>query len=89
MAARQGLMLVRSRARDPMSLSYGRYMLLDPAAGWDDVFGVVRGEPGATLAETELWLRRPRAARTRKKFPVMVTADESRGDARKRARVAK
>ena len=94
MAARQGLVLHRSRDRDPMSLSYGRYLLLDPGANWDAVFGVARREPAATLAEIEMWLRSPRAARARQdppapEIPVMVRADDARSDARRHARVTK
>ena len=54
MAARQGLQLVKSRARDPMSLSYGAYWLIDPNANT-----IKAGDPhrGTTLEAAEAWLR--------------------------------
>jgi len=43
MADRQGLRLVKSRRRDPRSLDYGKYLLIDHQyggsvmAGWEDI----------------------------------------------------
>jgi hypothetical protein len=57
-AARQGLVLVKSRRRDPDALGFGRYVLLDAATNGNvlpDGFGPT-GEPNWTLDEIERYL---------------------------------
>jgi hypothetical protein len=44
-AVRQGLQLVKSRARDPRALDFGRFMIVDAHTG-----GVVAGELHSALA---------------------------------------
>jgi hypothetical protein len=62
MAARQGYVLTKSRARDPRDLTFGGYQIIDPAHG-----GVVAGWGNANrgyaldLAAVENWLTRPLA----------------------------
>ena len=53
---RRGLILMRSRARDPAALGYGGYQIAD-------LDGAIVAGPGFTLslAETEEWLDRPTA----------------------------
>jgi hypothetical protein len=65
MAKRQGLVLVKSRRRDPRAFDFGGYGLRDPRTN-GLVFGEVGGRfPLAGLAEVELWLVTPRGvART-------------------------
>jgi hypothetical protein len=89
-ALRQGLVLRMSRRRDPRALGYGRYVLTGELDG-RHVFGgdEATGDHLATLDEIEMFLRSPRAERARQGNPVMVTADDARSDARKRARVTK
>lgn len=54
MAERQGIVLVKSRARDPRSLRFGRYWMLEGKGAADDeqvlVYG---GDGGYTLDEVE------------------------------------
>lgn len=56
-ATRQGLRLEKSRRRDPRSIDYGRYWLIDgPASSgenWRARVAVLGGEHGATLDEIE------------------------------------
>lgn len=56
MAKRQGLMLVKSRRRDPRAVDYGKYGLVDPYNNaW--VFGIdVTQRIEATLDEIEGYL---------------------------------
>jgi hypothetical protein len=58
MAGRQGLLLSKSRRRDPLALDFGGYMLVDSRSN-----AVVAGaEPlpySLTLDDAEAWLRRP------------------------------
>ena len=56
MADRQGFQLVKSRRRDPRSIDYGRWMILNPFTN-----GVVAGvggtgRPEFTLDDVEAWL---------------------------------
>jgi hypothetical protein len=59
-AHRRGLRLYRSRARDPQSLTYGGYMLIDEQRG-EGVLGTT-GPRGysATLEEVEKFLFPPK-----------------------------
>jgi hypothetical protein len=59
MAARQGLMLTKSRRRDPRALDFGSYWLNDPRLG-ATVFG---DEWGASLDEVEKFLTSDRRER--------------------------
>lgn len=59
MAQRQGLMLRRSRTRDPFATSYGRYSMAWAHSN-THAFGAEDGRPAATLDEIEAFLRRPR-----------------------------
>jgi hypothetical protein len=61
-AARQGLVLSRSRTRDLRALTFGRYWLF--AADSDvAVFGSKNGRPNATLDEIEAYLNLPHGER--------------------------
>jgi len=52
MADRQGLMLRKSRRRDPRAVDYGNYWLIDP-----EINGLVAGgQWGIDLDEVEAWL---------------------------------
>ena len=54
MADRQGLMLHKTRRRDPLALDYGLYLLADARTG-----AVVVGNGySLTLTEVEAWLTR-------------------------------
>jgi hypothetical protein len=55
MARRQGLMLQRSRARDPRALGYGHYRLTDPNTNVVE-FGADPWDYSATLDAIEEWL---------------------------------
>ena len=52
MAARQGMLLWKSRRRDPLALDYGRYSLVRVGGGVEGEFG--------SLDEVETWLTRPK-----------------------------
>jgi hypothetical protein len=56
MAARQGYRLMKSRRRDPRSISYGEYQIVDP-----DRKAIVAGELDSpwslSLEEVEAWLQ--------------------------------
>lgn len=52
MAARQGLVLKKSRRRDPRAFDYGNYWLTDKKTG----FLVAGGEWGINLDEVQNWL---------------------------------
>jgi hypothetical protein len=62
MADRQGLRLLKSRARDPLALTFGCYGLVDNRTNFlvqvDDPVG--RGFPFDDLDEVEQWLSTPR-----------------------------
>ncbi len=62
MAARQGLMLRKSRRRDPYALDYGTYQLVDMSTNiliqWEGI-----AYPGWSLDEVEEWLTRDHDAR--------------------------
>ena len=51
-AARQGLQLQKSRARDPHAIGYGTYHLANPATGTLEVWGLPSGY-GLTLDEID------------------------------------
>jgi hypothetical protein len=51
-AARQGLILRKSRRRDPRALDYGNYWLVDLAGN----YLVAGGESGINLDDVEVWL---------------------------------
>ncbi len=56
MAARQGLILRKSRRRDPHALDYGGYWLID-----DEANTLIVGERwGMSLDDVEAWLNRDR-----------------------------
>ena len=60
MAQRQGLMLRKSRRRDPYATDYGRYWLADI-----NTSGLIFGDQwGATLEEIEEWLHSDRTVAT-------------------------
>ena len=83
-ARRQGLLLVKSRRRDPAAQDYGRYALADPDEGdeYDPgyVFGIPDGFIGASLAECELWLRSGAWAQLRRKRASAAAAGMPKGD---------
>ena len=56
MAARQGLILQKSRRRDPRALGYGGYMLVDASAN-AVVYGELDSPNALTLDEAEAWLK--------------------------------
>ena len=59
MAARQGLVLVKSRARDPRALDYQGFMLVDLYTN-AVVYGVLDSRGGALdIDEVEAWLTSP------------------------------
>lgn len=65
-ANRQGLVLKRSRARDPNALTYGGYQLVDRERNFL-VFGQgPTGGYGADLNEVEEFLTEPREKRQRR-----------------------
>jgi hypothetical protein len=52
MAQRQGLLLQKSRRRDPRAIDYGRWLIVDPNRN-----AIVAGEPGRwTLDDVERFL---------------------------------
>jgi hypothetical protein len=54
MAQRQGLVLQKSRRRDPRAIDYGRWLIVDPNRN-----AIVAGEPGRwTLDDVERFLTR-------------------------------
>jgi hypothetical protein len=63
MAARQGLILHKSRRRDPNAIGYGGYMLVNA-----EMNAVVHGELDSfnalSLDDVEAWLTRPASQRT-------------------------
>lgn len=62
MAARQGLVVNKSRRRDPNALDYGRYWIVEPRR--NVIATSLEGqEHGITLEEVEAWLRSPRSER--------------------------
>jgi hypothetical protein len=57
MAQRQGLMLQKTRRRDPRAIDYGSYLLIDPRTNFA-VFGIgAIGYPTADLDDIEAYLR--------------------------------
>jgi hypothetical protein len=54
-AERQGLMLMKSRRRDPMALDFNTWMLVDGRTGRKVLHR--RRAYGVTLDEVEAWLR--------------------------------
>ena len=58
MATRQGLMLTKSRRRDPYALDYGNYWLVDPSLN----ALVAGGQFGMSLDDVEEWLTTPERA---------------------------
>jgi hypothetical protein len=58
-AERQGLMLEKSRRRDPRAIDYGMYRILDPRRNVI-VFGAHPHDYSLTLGEVEDWLNRER-----------------------------
>ena len=61
-AERQGLMLRKSRRRDPRAYDFGAYWLVDPST---DAIVAGDGRFGASLDEIEAWLAGGRAPRKR------------------------
>jgi hypothetical protein len=60
MAERQGLALRKSGRRDPLALSFERWMIVNPYASNAVVDGVgPTGEPSLTLDEVEEFLKTP------------------------------
>lgn len=57
MADRQGLILQKSRRRDPRALGYGGYMLVDASTN-SVVAGELDSPRALTLDEVEDWLTR-------------------------------
>lgn len=63
MATRQALALRGSAAKDPYSLTYGKFWLENRETK-EPVFGIdAAGRPSASLDEIETYLRRPREER--------------------------
>lgn len=58
MAKRQGLLLVKSRRRDPLAVDYGRYVIEDPESK-RAVAGELGSSHAMTMAEVEDWLTSP------------------------------
>src|SRR4051794_12325909 len=59
-AARQGLVLLKSRRRDPRALTFGTYGLVDASTNaWVTYDGGSQAGYGLSLDEIEEWLNKP------------------------------